>query len=172
MRILIVEDERHLAEALGQIMTEQKYQVDKDGNPITGAETKLICDIGGVHSSVGEYVNLWDYVGKDKGTIFENNPDYLTTEDDESEHGIAHYKLDFFYTERGASGSTCWMQYTLPSVRSATSTQTEDELRRLEIKKEVTKTPVCGEFGSVYKTDKYFDSSDEFLLKLTLINKD
>ncbi len=28
MRILIVEDERHLAEALGQIMTEQKYQVD------------------------------------------------------------------------------------------------------------------------------------------------
>ena len=28
MRILIIEDERHLAEALGQIMTEQKYQVD------------------------------------------------------------------------------------------------------------------------------------------------
>ena len=27
-RILIVEDERHLAEALGQIMAEQKYQVD------------------------------------------------------------------------------------------------------------------------------------------------
>jgi len=28
MRILIVEDEKHLAEALGQIMTEQHYQVD------------------------------------------------------------------------------------------------------------------------------------------------
>lgn len=28
MRILIVEDEHHLAEALGQIMAEQKYQVD------------------------------------------------------------------------------------------------------------------------------------------------
>lgn len=28
MRILIVEDERHLAEALGQIMAEQKYQTD------------------------------------------------------------------------------------------------------------------------------------------------
>lgn len=28
MRILIVEDERHLAEALGQIMTEQRYQAD------------------------------------------------------------------------------------------------------------------------------------------------
>lgn len=28
MRVLIVEDERHLAEALGQIMTEQRYQTD------------------------------------------------------------------------------------------------------------------------------------------------
>lgn len=28
LRILIVEDEKHLAEALGQIMTEQRYQVD------------------------------------------------------------------------------------------------------------------------------------------------
>lgn len=28
MRILIVEDERHLAEALGQIMAEQRFQAD------------------------------------------------------------------------------------------------------------------------------------------------
>lgn len=28
MRILIVEDERRLAEALGQIMAEQRYQAD------------------------------------------------------------------------------------------------------------------------------------------------
>ena len=25
---------------------------------------RLVCDIGGVHSSVGEYVNLWDYITK------------------------------------------------------------------------------------------------------------
>lgn len=142
-------------------------QVDENGTPIEGAETKLICDIGGVHSSVGEYVDLWDYVGEDKGTEFVKNPDYVSTKDDTKFHGIAHYKLDFFYTERGASGSTCWMQYTLPSVRSATSTQTEDELRRLVIKKEVTKTPVSGEFGQGDK-EQYGDSNDNFLFKLTL----
>lgn len=58
---------------------------------------RLVCDIGGVHSSVGEYVNLRDYIPNgESGT----------------------YKLHLFYTERGASGSTCWMQYTLPGIRS------------------------------------------------------
>lgn len=60
---------------------------------------QLICDIGGCHSSVGEYVDLWDYV----------------------ERGIeSSHTLTFFYTERGASGSSCYMRYTLPSVTSAT----------------------------------------------------
>ncbi len=57
----------------------------------------LVCDIGGVHSSVGEYVNLWDYLAKGSS---------------------GKHTLTFFYTERGASGSTCWMQFTLPSVTS------------------------------------------------------
>ena len=61
---------------------------------------KLICDIGGVHTSVGEYVDLWDYIEGDR---------YDRTDD-------ATYTLNFFYTERGASGSTCWMQYTLPNA--------------------------------------------------------
>ena len=56
---------------------------------------KLICDIGGVHSSVGEYVDLWNYLEQgDAGT----------------------HTLTFFYTERGASGSTCYMRFILPSV--------------------------------------------------------
>ena len=56
---------------------------------------KLICDIGGVHSSVGEYVNLWNYLTQgEAGT----------------------HTLTFFYTERGASGSTCYMRFILPSV--------------------------------------------------------
>ena len=58
---------------------------------------QLVCDIGGVHSSVGEYVNLWDYI----------RPGSAGT-----------YTLTFFYTERGLSGSTCYMQFTLPSVSS------------------------------------------------------
>ena len=84
---------------------------------------KLICDIGGVHSSVGEYVNLWDYI--DKGSK-------------------GHYRLTFFYTERGASGSTCWMQFTLPSVSFATTEQDTGELR---IEKKVTGTETSEEFG-------------------------
>lgn len=59
---------------------------------------QLICDIGGVHQAAGEYVNLWDWI--EQG----------------SEDSAGQHTLKFFYTERGASGSTCWMQFTLPSV--------------------------------------------------------
>lgn len=68
---------------------------------------RLVCDIGGVHSSVGEYVNLWDYV--EKGTP-------------------GTHTLSFYYTERGLSGSTCYMQFTLPSVSSATPGQSTGAL--------------------------------------------
>lgn len=54
---------------------------------------KLICDLGGVHTAVGEYTNLWDYIQKG----------------DNQKHTLAIY-----YTERGASGSTCWMHFNLP----------------------------------------------------------
>lgn len=64
---------------------------------------RLICDIGGVHSSVGEYVNLWDYLKKGSA--------------DAGEH-----TLKFYYTERGLSGSTCYMQFTLPEVSQAEPT--------------------------------------------------
>ena len=63
---------------------------------------RLVCDIGGVHSSVGEYVNLWDYVAMGSSGM---------------------HTLSFFYTERGLSGSTCYMQFTLPSVSSITPEQ-------------------------------------------------
>ena len=79
-----------------------------------GKTAQLVCDIGGVHSSVGEYVDLWDYI--DKGSV-------------------GHYNLTFFYTERGASGSTCWMQFTLPSVSFAT---TDQDTGKLEIEKKLT----------------------------------
>ena len=74
---------------------------------------KLVCDIGGVHSSVGMYVNLWDYI--EKG--------------DAGEH-----TLKFYYTERGLSGSTCYMQFTLPSVSSNTPTYQNSQLK---VQKEV-----------------------------------
>lgn len=78
--------------------------------------TKLICDIGGVHQAAGEYVDLWNYIQKPEDNI-ENNKNVVgsgTAEDRVN----PKYKLKFFYTERGASGSTCWMQFTLPSVNA------------------------------------------------------
>lgn len=69
---------------------------------------KLICDIGGVHSSVGMYVNLWDYI----------------KQGDKGEH-----TLKFYYTERGLSGSTCYMQFTLPSVSSVTPSYQNSQLK-------------------------------------------
>ena len=78
-------------------------------DPVTGKpKTKIksdvpsrkIVDIGGVHSAVGQYVDLWDYVNTDNWADNERRT----------------YRLTFFYTERGASGSTCWMRFTLPTV--------------------------------------------------------
>ncbi|MDM8302401.1 fibro-slime domain-containing protein [Collinsella tanakaei] len=74
---------------------------------------KLVCDIGGVHSSVGMYVNLWDYI--EKGNAGEHT-------------------LKFYYTERGLSGSTCYMQFTLPSVSSTTPSYQNSQLK---VQKEV-----------------------------------
>ena len=74
---------------------------------------KLVCDIGGVHSSVGEYVNLWDYLNKGEAD---------------------KHTLTFFYTERGASGSTCYMNFTLPSVSGV---NIEQKTGDLEIRKQV-----------------------------------
>ena len=76
-------------------------------------DDRLVCDIGGVHSAVGEYVNLWDYIPKGSS---------------------GKHTLTFFYTERGASGSTCYMNFTLPSVSGVTTQQESGSLR---VEKEV-----------------------------------
>lgn len=74
---------------------------------------RLVCDIGGTHSSVGAYVNLWDYL--EKGSA-------------------GTHTLKFYYTERGLSGSTCYMQFTLPSVSSV---EPEYQNGQLRVEKEV-----------------------------------
>ena len=96
-------------------------------------DNTLICDIGGVHSSVGEYVNLRDYL-----------PNGST----------GQHTLSFFYTERGASGSTCWMSFTLPSVTSATTGQ---DTGSLQIAKSLN-----------YQGDKDF-SGEEYQFKVELL---
>ena len=89
-------------------------------------DEKLVCDIGGVHSSVGEYVNLRDYLPVGSS---------------------GQHTLSFFYTERGASGSTCYMSFTLPSVSSATTAQDTGSLQ-------ITKS-VEGPNGADFSGEEY-----------------
>lgn len=88
-------------------------------------DNRLICDIGGVHSSIGEYVNLRDYL---------------------PEGSSGQHTLSFFYTERGASGSTCYMQFTLPSVSSATTSR---DTGSLQISKALENTRETADYSGV-----------------------
>lgn len=70
----------------------------------SGTAPVLVCDLGGVHNPVGEFVNLRDYIPE--GT--EGN-----------------YSLYMFYLERGGSQSTAYMRMTVP-MASVTLPNPED----------------------------------------------
>lgn len=132
-------------------------KVDDDGKivPWDGPEGtqygKLVCDLGGIHSSVGEYTNLWDYIpGGQDGT-----------------RETQKYRLSFFYTERGASGSTCWMQFTLPNVTSPKMGEAspKENYGSLEIQKEVFRMTVDGKDAN-QRTP--FDNGDVFGFQIKL----
>lgn len=122
-------------------------------------ETKLVCDIGGVHPSVGEYVNLWDYIGR--GTESDGSVSEGTEDGD--------YSLDFFYTERGASGSTCWMQFTLPSVYGKNTNRVK-EYGKLRIEKLIDHKLKSGDLAEVVQENP--ENDDEFIFTLRLTDKD
>lgn len=132
-----------------------KVEVDEETNATKYTESQLVCDIGGTHSSVGEYINLWDYMKQDHEHTEEchgENGDLLC--DKEQENKAGKWALTFYYTERGASGSTCWMQFTLPSASSLTPETTKEDYGDLRIEKMVTQ--VNGE------TETIVDNHDEF----------
>lgn len=87
-------------------------------------DNELIVDIGGVHRSVGAHVDLnsllRDPITNDKGEIigWKNKKDKVGK----------HY-LNIFYTERGLSGSTCYMEFTLPSVSGANTSRDTGDLK-------------------------------------------
>ena len=99
-------------------------------------DNRLICDIGGVHSSIGEYVNLRDYLPVGSS---------------------GQHTLSFFYTERGDTGSTCYMSFTLPSVSSATTSR---DTGSLQIKK------------SLENTDGMDFSKEEYEFKVELLTNE
>ncbi len=92
---------------------------------------QLVLDIGGIHSSVGEHVDLWDYLASERDSLKDGE--------------TAYHTLSVFYTERGASGSTCYINYTLPTVSSVTPVDNSGSLR---VDKEVT--------GNAVETGKEF----------------
>lgn len=73
--------------------------------------SKLVADIGGIHSAAGEYVNLWEYIESVEFTA-------------ENPH---KYSLRIFYTERGASGSTCYMRFSVPLTANTTPSPSRDD---------------------------------------------
>lgn len=145
---------------------------DGDGNG------KLVCDIGGVHSSVGEYLNLWDYIDKEKEKIHRHDEKtcYGKGVDNPPTCGYVDSKkftLNFFYTERGESGSTCWMQFTLPSVSSLTPETTDSDYGHLRVDKDVkllanNKEYTLDEFFGEDKAQSEVFENKEFKFKLKL----
>ena len=70
------------------------FRGDDDFWLFVDGEKKI--DLGGIHSSVGQYLDL----------------NYLKQQDPDKEHTIKIY-----YLERGGYGSSCYMQFTLPNVK-------------------------------------------------------
>lgn len=100
---------------------------------------ELVCDIGGVHSSVGEYVNLRDYMP-------------------EGTSGV--HVLSVYYTERGASGSSCWMQFQLPHPLGVTTRPPVDE----EID--------TGDVSITKAVEGVFAEDDQFKIQVYLTDND
>ena len=67
-------------------------------------DIELVVDIGGIHASEGQIVDLWNYI--EEGGRYEER----------SENG--DYTLYIFLLERGAKASTCYMEFTIPAIAS------------------------------------------------------
>ncbi len=111
--------------------------------------TQLIADMGGVHPSIGEYVDLWDYIKQIEYLDKNKNP-----------NSSKRYRLTFYYTERGASGSTCYMRFSLPFESLVTTPPSHKNQLKIEKKVESVDSAV----------DK-LGEDDEFVFVLHLYNE-
>ena len=75
-------------------------------------DNQLVVDIGGVGSSVGKMVNLREEFFKGSNAITEENKN-------------TPHNVTILYTERGGSGSSCYMEFTLPNVTTKTFDKTQ-----------------------------------------------
>lgn len=94
----------------------------------------VVADLGGIHASLGQYVDLWDYL--EKG--------------DTSEH-----TLDVIVMDRGGAGSTSWIQFMIPDATFERVSY--DNTGRVEVSKAVTGNPVFAKES--YQFDVSFTGS-------------
>lgn len=110
------------------------YQFFGDDDLWVFLDGHLVCDVGGIHQTAGQYVDLRDYlpVGS-SGT----------------------HELSVYFIERGGYGSCCWMQMNLPNpVVSSTNNVPEDAFGDIRIVKRVSGIEDCSETFSV-RVDVY-----------------
>lgn len=96
----------------------------------------VVADLGGVHVSFGQYVDLWDYI--EKG--------------DTKEH-----TLDVIVMDRGGAGSTSWIQFMIPDATFERVSY--DNTSSVEVSKAVTGNPVFAKES--YQFDVTFTGSSE-----------
>ncbi len=106
-------------------------KVAEDGTvTVIPNSTKQVADIGGVHSSMGMYVTLWDFIDGAEPITNEDGEKISTGIPYESE--TKTYRLSIYYTERGASGSSCYMRFSLPFEELASDPVTFNQAVQVE----------------------------------------
>ncbi len=110
---------------IGDYVGPMKYYFRGDDDFWLFVDGKQIVDIGGIHSSLGQTVDLQQKM-IEKGLLEYDKDGKL--KDKNKKH-----TLKVFYMERGATGSCCYMQFTLPQtepISIPTPAVTEYEVRK------------------------------------------
>lgn len=95
---------------IGDYVGPMNYEFTGDDDLWVLLDGKVVLDLGGIHQTAGETVDIWEKLGK--------TADQLTPEEKEKEH-----TLTVLYMERGAGESNCKMKFTLPSASIAEVSQ-------------------------------------------------
>lgn len=143
-------------------------KLDENGNVI---DSKQIADLGGVHSSVGTLVDLWDFIDTGDKNPIEKRLDVNGKEETvyeytgpvhEKKDGTtpANYQLAIYYLERGASGSSCYMRFSVPF--EGLSMEETAMNGQIQVEKEVR--------YSLQNEEPSPENQDQYVYQLTLQN--
>lgn len=106
---------------LGDYVGPLNYYFRGDDDFWLFVDGKLVTDVdlGGVHSSIGAYVDLDSWMSKNISSYNDKN---------------AVHTMSVFYMERGGYGSCCYMSFTLPNITSIPTPESET-VSRTAVKK-------------------------------------